>query len=138
MFDATDLITSLKQATTEAVAAGKPAALLFGTVTGDSPLGIQVDQKLTLGPAQLILSRNVTEFKVEMTVDHQTEDHSHSHTISDTYSGGGTASQEAHHHSYLGRKTFLVHKALEIGEEVVLLRVQGGQKFLVLDRVVSL
>ncbi len=138
MFDATDFVRALKQTTTEAVEAGKPSAVLFGVVKRSSPLEIVVEQKMTLTSAQLVLCRNVTEHEIQMTVDHQTQEHSHTHQITDSYTGGGSASEETHHHDYLGRKKVLVHNDLEPGEEVVLLRVQGGQKFLVVDRVVSL
>lgn len=31
----------------------------------------------------------------------------------------------------------LIHNALQTGEEVILLRQQGGQKYIIIDRVVS-
>ena len=40
-----------------------------------------------------------------------------------------------HRHPYKGRKKFLVHNKLKAGEQVVLLRIQGGKKFLVVDRL---
>ena len=40
-----------------------------------------------------------------------------------------------HKHSYKGRKKFTVHNALKKGEKVVMIKLQGGQKFVVLDRV---
>jgi sortase (surface protein transpeptidase) len=74
----------------------------------------------------LILTRNVTNYTINMTVDHQTED---------TSGGSGDAAFEAHHHAYTGTKSFLVLNALKAGEKVLLLRVQGGKKFVVIDRV---
>lgn len=35
------------------------------------------------------------------------------------------------------QQTYTVHKELAVGESVILLRMQGGQKFLVIDRVVG-
>ena len=112
-----DLLGVIKQAAVEAVDAEKPALVLFGTVISDSPLKILVDQKLTLGEKQLILCRDVTEYEIEMTVDHLTEEAS------------------LHRHPYKGKKKFLVHNQLKPGEKVALLRVQGGTKFLVVDRL---
>jgi hypothetical protein len=40
-----------------------------------------------------------------------------------------------HIHDYTGRKTFLVHNALQTGEKVILIRAAGGQKFYVIDRL---
>ena len=124
----------VKRAAVEAVEAQKPVHLLFGQVISASPLKIQVDQKKTLGPAQLILTNNVRDFTVELTVDHKTEITSHGHQVNDTYTGGGSAVSVGHDHAYKGRKSFRVHLGLKQGEKVILVRCDGGQKFFVLDR----
>ena len=110
----------------EAVEAGKPVNILFGTVLSASPLKIQVDQKSIYTSKMLILTRNVTDFEVDMTVNHSTEDKG---------GGSGAAAYEAHKHAYVGKKTFKVHNALKAGEKVLLIRVQQGKKFVVIDRV---
>ena len=74
--DINELVRAVKQAAVEAVKADGPMAVRFGTVTSASPLKIQVDQKKTLTEAQLILTNNVRDFNVDMTVDHQTESQS--------------------------------------------------------------
>lgn len=38
-------------------------------------------------------------------------------------------------HAYKGKKAYKVHLALKTGEQVLLLRADGGQKFIILDRV---
>lgn len=40
-----------------------------------------------------------------------------------------------HSHDIQGRKTVTVHNGLKKGEKVILIRMQGGQKFVVLDRM---
>jgi hypothetical protein len=71
-----------------------------------------------------------------MTVDHWTEnEEAHTHVIHDTYTGGGTSDSTAHKHAYAGKKTFIVHGELTVGDKVILMREQGGQRFVVLDRV---
>jgi hypothetical protein len=130
------LLETIKQGGKRATDATYPAAVMFGVVQSTNPLEINVEQKMTLESAQLILTRNVTDFTMEMTVDHWTEDETtHFHAVQDTYTGGGTSSPTEHKHAYKGRKSFLVHNALLVGEKVVLLRVQGGQKFVVIDRL---
>lgn len=42
-----------------------------------------------------------------------------------------------HSHGYTGKKKFHIHNGLKKGENVILLRFQNGQRFLVLDRVVK-
>ena len=123
--DINELVRAVKQAAVEAVKADGPMAVSFGTVTSASPLKIQVDQKKTLTEAQLILTNNVRDFNVDMTVDHQTESES---------GGSGAAAFAAHQHAYKGRKTFKVHLALKAGEKVILISCDGGQKYIVLDR----
>ena len=123
-----NLIEIIKQAAIEAVAASNPCAIMFGTVTSISPLKINVEQKLTLTEAQLILTHNVVDYDVEMTVDHET----------DYTSGGiGDLAFDLHNHTYKGKKVFRVHNGLKVNDDVILVQMQGGQKFIVLDKVVK-
>lgn len=119
-------LNDVKRASVEAVNAGKPFALIFGKVLSVSPLTVEVDQKLKLTEAQLILTNAVRDFTVNMTVDHET---------GNTSGGSGDASFASHKHAYTGTKSFRVHLALKVGEQVILLRADGGQKFIILDRV---
>lgn len=41
----------------------------------------------------------------------------------------------SHNHAIQGRTTVTVHSGLKKGEKVILIRMQGGQKFVVLDRM---
>ena len=52
----------------------------------------------------------------------------------DESGGSGDAAFAAHKHRYQGRKKWRVHNALKVGEKVILLRCDGGQKYIVLDR----
>lgn len=132
MADAAELIQVLKKAALDAVQASKPSAVCFGKVTSASPLKILVEQKMTLGRAQLILCRSVTEYTAEMTVDHDTEEETeHTHSTKDGEDTGPTK----HRHAYKGKKEFTVHNGLAVGDEVILLRQQGGQKYIVVDRI---
>ena len=132
--DLNALVRAVKKAAVEAVRAENPMGVCHGTVTGLSPLEITTDQKLILGEKQLILPNAVRDYTVEMTVDHVTEVISHGHSVTDTYTGGGTAQPVDHSHPYKGRKSFRVHLGLKMGEKVILVRCDGGQQFVVLDR----
>lgn len=116
----------VKQAAVEAVEATKPVQYLFGKVISVSPLKIQVSAKSIYTEKMLILTRNVTDFEVDMTVSHITENRS---------GGSGDPAFASHNHEYKGKKKFKVHNALIVGDEVVLGRVQGGKRFVVLDRI---
>lgn len=120
MPDYTALMKVMKQAGVEASEAGCPVNICFGKVTNTSPLQILVDQKMTLGSAQLVLTRNVTDYEVSVTVAWETEK---DFTITE------------HAHSMNGKKKMTIHNSLARGDEVVLLRQQGGQKYIIIDRV---
>ena len=116
----------VKQAAVEAVEATKPVQYLFGKVISVSPLKIQVSAKSIYTEKMLILTRNVTDFEVDMTVSHITENRA---------GGSGDPAFASHNHEYKGKKKFKVHNALIVGDEVVLGRVQGGKRFVALDRI---
>lgn len=143
MLDANDLLITIKKAAKEAVDAGQPSDFCFGKVTSVSPLKIQVEQKMTLGAAQLLLTRNVTDFKTTVTIDWKSSNStiSHSHGIKDSGVSSDTLTcnpvELSHNHSIFGRKEMTIHNGLQVGDEVILLKKKGGQKYLVLDRVVN-
>ena len=131
-----DIVEVMKKASLGAVEASKPVNVFFGNVVSTNPLKINVEQKMTLEAPQLILARNVTTHTIQMTVDHWTEDETeHKHNIHDTYTGGGTSDPTTHKHAYKGQKTFTVHNELVVGDKVILIREQGGQRFIVIDRI---
>lgn len=100
MADASELVKAIKRTSVEAVNASKPVEVSFGKVVGVSPLRVLVEQKLTLGEAQLVLCRNVCDFSVTV-----------------------------------GSENVDVYNGLKIGEQVILLRQQGGQRYIVWDRI---
>ena len=120
-----NFVEVIKMISNEATAAGMPVALMFGTVTSASPLTINIEQRLNLTSEFLILTNSVKDHDVEMTIDHETAEA--------ILSASGV--DLTHTHKYTGKKKYTVHNALKVGESVVLLRMQSGQKFLVLDRL---
>lgn len=116
----------VKQAAVEAVEATKPVQFLFGKVISVSPLKIQVSAKSIYTEKMLILTRNVTDFEVDMTVSHITLNRA---------GGSGDPAFASHNHDYKGKKKFKVHNALIKGDWVLLGRIQGGKRFVVIDRI---
>lgn len=137
-----NFVQVLKALAVDAVDATYPVNVLFGTVTAEDPdLTIRIDQtQIDLTKDFLVKTRNVTDYYVDMTVDHVTEDTTEPMT-SKMAGGGGDASFTSHNHKhshihpYKGRKPFLVHSRLLVGEKVILIKMQGGQKFIIVDRV---
>lgn len=121
MSNYTDLIKAIKKASVDAIESNKPVNVAFGKVTSESPLKIQVDQKIILTAAQLILTRNVTDFETKITVDNI-----------DVYHTTKTPPPTK---TWMDAQKVTVHNTLKVGEEVVLIRQQGGQKYIVIDRL---
>ncbi len=130
MADANELVETLKKAAVEAVEAKKPVNVYFGEVVSAAPLKINVEQKMVLGEKQLILSRNVTNFKTSITGGNIKN---YYYTGSTTDSG--TAPVSPSHVHAVGKMEITVHNGLVVGDEVILIRQQEGQKFIVLDRI---
>lgn len=156
MLDFNDLIKILKKSSLDAFEASKPCHVVFGTVTSESPLKVNVEQKMTLTSAQLIIPRSLTNYTVMIDIDDATEIgaghidlthkhsfsgdtgsyNSHSHSFSgETENGGGI--DISHTHKFKGRKEITIRNALKINDEVIMIRVQGGQKYLIVDKVVK-
>jgi len=136
MGDFNGLIKIIRKIASETIQAGKPSGVYFGQVTSTSPLEITVDAKHVLTADFLILARNVTDHDIEMTVDHETEDETeHTHAVVDTFTGGGTSHPTTHLHEYRGRKVYRLHNRLVKGDKVILIREQGGQRYIVVDRI---
>lgn len=149
--DMDEFVKMIKQSSEETNETKKPFSLLFGTVTSEEPdLKIFVNQKLTLDEQQLILTNNVRDYTIYMTTagekdtdekgtEHYTEKEKYIvNPIGEVPAGGGSIDEhqfKEHNHQYKGKKKWTVHLALKKGEKVILLRCDGGQKYIVLDRV---
>ncbi|MBS5511633.1 MAG: DUF2577 domain-containing protein [Clostridium sp.] len=128
MPDLAAFMETMKKQAVRAVEAGNPVNFFFGTVISVAPLQIAVDQQLTLDQDQLVLSRNVTQHTVRVSMAWST---------GKTGGGSGEKAFEDHTHTVTGG-TLTVHNALTAGEKVLIARQQEGQKYIVLDRVVGL
>jgi hypothetical protein len=82
-----DIAKLIKRAALEAIKESDPMALMVGTVLSTSPLQVNIEQRLTLSTAQLMMAD-------------------------------------------------YIHNKLVLGDQVILLKMQGGQKYLILDKVV--
>lgn len=118
----------IKRISNEARYADEPSDLCYGTVKSAVPLKIQIDQKLILTKEFLILSKNVMDYEVEITMDFETEKES-----------GGTYEEKfaEHRHKVSGKKKVKIHNGLKSGDKVVLLKAQKGQSYFVMDKLMS-
>lgn len=100
-----ELLNLIKKAANEANEASKPMQVCYGKVISANPLKISLDQRLTLSKAQLVLTKNVTNYETDA--------------------------------QFLGeeKKKITIYNALKDGDDVILFRMQGGQQYVVVDRL---
>ena len=132
----------------DAVHTSQPMQCLFGTVTGVEPLRIKIDDYEYLQEDDLILSNLVKDHSVDITVSMKTVDdnyldvnakkHTHGNGNNGNLTTGTADFDTTHHHDIKGKKKITFHYNLKNGEKVVLLRVQGGQKYFVVDRITNI
>ncbi|MDR2943631.1 MAG: DUF2577 domain-containing protein [Methanosarcinales archaeon] len=134
-----EFLRLVKLASIDAVNESAPAKVVYGIVDSEDPIKIRLldtKDEMILGDRQLILTEHVTTHKIEMelnltslnlSVDWATEpasgliDTNHSHEIKGIKPAALT----------LGIGIVTMKYALEAGDKVCLLRVQGGQKYIV-------
>ena len=126
MADLVELLKELSKATSESMDLFEHRK---GTVESINPLAIKVDQKLILENEELLLTHLVKDYEVDISVSYQTEPFE--------IVEGAPTDIKKHKHEYKGRKKITIHQGLKVGEEVILLKVQGGQTYIVLDRYTS-
>lgn len=137
-----DLKDILYQMMAENREASQPADLRTGTVTAVNPLEITINTAMApLRAGVLLLTAAVVEKKIPIL------QHAHTIDVQDTYTGGGTAtcSQELLTSQIICYENgkplpvengyIILNRALEVGDRVLLMRVQNGQKFIILSRV---
>lgn len=123
-----DLLEVVKRAALSAVESSFPCELRFGVVVGVQPLRIGVEQRLVLSEAQLILPRRFSDHSVRISGGN----------VRDFYFSGEAPDAAAEpvsppHVHAVADMEITVHGALRVGDEVILIRQQGGQKYLIFD-----
>lgn len=128
-----ELANLVRKAGKQAVEQGAPVNVLIGTVTQINPLVISVDQKFPISAEFLYLTDNVRDYKTKLSFDNPSVKHVvKDYTMQDEE---GTNYKITFQDKAINDVT--IYNGLKVGERVLLLRVQGGQKFVVLNRVVE-
>lgn len=144
------LINLIKEIAVNAIGSKKPTSLLYGTVISIAPLSIKVSENLILSKEFLIVPKSLTDYEIDVEVDWNTEvtDTAHTHNINlnDRYNSIGDTenkmlvseeqnNNKTHSHQLKGKKTIKIFNALKVNDKVVLVQAQGGQDFIILDKV---
>lgn len=109
-----NLTNLIKTAARQAVDASNPVHILFGEVTSADPLEVNVDQRFNLTADFLVIPESLSRYEVDL---------SHSHS----YSGGTTGESLT--------SLVVIREGLQVGDKLILIRVQGGQKYVIFDKV---
>lgn len=123
--DFNKLVDTFKTLVTDTMNAYVMSDIVIGEVISTSPYQIQVDPKIIIPESNLVFTKNTTDWTAEISVDHVTENRA---------GGGGYAEFASHNHDYVGRKKFLIHNSLQVGDKAILIQESGGQRYIVLDR----
>ena len=134
------LLDVLNQISANGQGSAQLTDLRIGTVETVNPLSITINTNMAPIQSQLLyLTENVVEKKIPVVA------HSHQITVTDTFTGGGSATCSTalsniactENGSTLPVENgyIILNRALKVGDKVLMLRVQHGQKYIVLSRV---
>ncbi len=119
-------------------------ALCEGVVVGASPLKVQVanNLKMVAYGETLAVAKHLTDYTTACTISGgilsatTSSDNAHTHTNPE---GGDTGAADAHSHTLssfsVTGASITIHNALKVGDRVYMLRLNGGKRYYVLDRV---
>lgn len=122
----------IQQMVDEAVSARMPTELQIGTVKAVDPVEVTLDTQMTpLRQSVLYLSETVIEKKTPIL--------QHNHVYPEGVTEDALLEPDIicdEHGTGLGTKDgyIIFNNALQVGDKVLLMRVQGGQKFVILSR----
>ena len=101
----TGLVNVVQQIAQNAMENNQMTDLRFGTVISIAPLKIKITNNLILPESVLIVPQHLTNYKLEL------------------QPSSGT------------KQKYTIFGALQVGNQVALLRKQGGQNYYILDRI---
>ncbi len=109
MRDHGDLVRIIKRMVKETVENEKPTRVMYGKVISTNPLKVNIEQRMVLDKNFLVLSDRLTRKSTRIRIP-STND----------------------------QVDVVFDNSLKVNDKVILLREQGGQKFIILDKVVSI
>lgn len=127
-----ELIDVINQIVANAVQASQPTDLAIGTVQSIEPLTVKLDTN------QQVIRKEIL-YRTEAVVERKFRLENHYHTAGQ----GTTSSNKSRVTALVDGKAaetegdyIILNKGLAKGDKVLLLAVQGGQKFIILSRII--
>lgn len=148
----TGIIEIIKVAAMDAIENSKPCDIRFGTVSSISPLKVKVSNDFIIPESLLIVPEHLTDHSmlgnvggdgtsgsdgsgtsVSMTVENETLiiTTNSANVVNESTEPTETTEEV----DFVDERTLTVYNSLQVGDNVVLLRNQGGSSYLILDRV---
>lgn len=125
---ASKLVNMIKTINTNVSESQQGIAVMFGLVIDANPLQIKVDQRFIIDKDFLILTHRLQSKSLNLNHTHQYEDNDGANSINKNTEPPKANSSDL--------SNIEVSSALAVNDRVILLRIQGGQKYIVLDKVV--
>ena len=128
----------IKKIAIKAVESKSPTAMVFGTVISIDPLQVKISNELILTKEFLIVPKSLSNYEITIQMNSETDmvgtNTEHTHVVNSTTSEKGSFNN-THKHTIKGTQTISINNALKINDKVILARVQGGQSYIILDKV---
>ncbi|MEK3722318.1 DUF2577 domain-containing protein [Paenibacillus sp. FSL H8-0034] len=119
------MLEIMKSTSIGVIQAGYPASIFTGKVIQLNPLEVTLDpQRDPLTEDFLLVPESMTHYEIDL---------KHLHTYLDASDSGDTTRSTEE----TLQEPIVIRRGLEINDVVLLLRVQGGQQYVILDRVVQ-
>lgn len=128
------MLENIKRVAVNAVLATNPVNVLYGTVENANPLEIRIHEKLKLTKDFLDVAEHLTRHERVVTIEHSemTERNLGDRAERDFLdTDDKTSPFTSFKHNFV---KMIFQDGLKKGDKVALLRVQGGHRFLVIDR----
>lgn len=135
MSDMTDWLGVMKSVAGNVQKNSELVNLVFGKVETIEPLTIRVDAQTLLIEKELILTHLVRDYEVDIEVSHQTVNDDILNTLHNHPGVPDNSFDSHHYHAYQGRKKIKIYQGLQVGEGVLMIKEQGGQRHVVIDRL---
>lgn len=128
------MLETMKKAAVAAVEASNPVNLIYGTVIKSKPIEIEIHKDLVLTEEFLDIAEHLTRHERIVTIEHNemaVRELGDKTEIDYLDTDNKEYPATSYKHSYV---KMIFEDGLKINEKVVLVRMQGGHKFLVFDR----
>jgi hypothetical protein len=109
------MLELIKQASINAINASNPLDIEFGTVTDSENITIRINQKKTLSKEFFVVPESLTRYEVSL---------KNCNIVNETSTDSGL-------------EKLIIREGLNIGDAVILLKIESGARYLILDKVVK-